>query len=86
MKGRDYRRAVRYHCQAGETALQRNAYQEAADHCQEGLDLLEQMPDTLERQQQELALQLLFSTVLTATGGFGAEGLVQNLSRARVLC
>lgn len=85
-EGRDYRRAVEYHCRAGETALRRSAYREAVTHCREGLDLLERLPDKPERQRQELALRLVLSSVLAPTQGFGAEELMQNLSRARELC
>jgi len=85
-EGRDYRRAVEYHCRAGETALRRSAYREAVTHCREGLDLLERVPDKSERQRQELALRMVLSSVLTPTQGFGAEELMQNLSRARELC
>jgi hypothetical protein len=77
---------VQYHGQAGETALRRNMYREVIEHCKKGLELLDQLPNTPEHQQQELALRMLLSTVLTMTRGFGAEGLVQNLTRARELC
>ncbi|MBI3797129.1 MAG: hypothetical protein HY268_09210, partial [Deltaproteobacteria bacterium] len=56
-EGRDYYRAVQYHCQAGEFTLRRSAYREAIDHCQQGLELLERWPDTPERQRQELTLK-----------------------------
>jgi len=85
-EGRDYYRAVQYHCQAGEFTLRRSAYREAIDHCQKGLELLERWPDTPERQRQELALRMTLYPALTATRGFGAEELVDNLSRARELC
>lgn len=85
-QGRDYRRAVLYHGQAGENAFHRSAYREVVDHCQEGLELLAWVLDTPARQRQELALRMILSSVLTATRGFGAEELVQDLSRARTLC
>jgi len=85
-EGRDYGRAVQYYSQAGETALRHSAYAEAITYCEEGLDLLERLPDTPERQRQELTLRMLLSSVLTATQGYGGDALVQNLSRARELC
>jgi hypothetical protein len=85
-EGRDYRRAVQYYCRAGETALRRSAYREVIDHCREGLKLLERLPDTSERQRQELALRMALYPALMATQGFGAAEVVDNLSRARELC
>ncbi|MBI3797379.1 MAG: AAA family ATPase [Deltaproteobacteria bacterium] len=84
--GPDYRRAVQYYGQVSEVALRRSAYREASDHCRKGLDLLERLPDTPERQRQELALRMILSVALTAIEGYEAEGLVRNLTRARDLC
>ncbi len=85
-EGRDYRRAVQYYCRAGETALRRSAYREVIDHCREGLMLLDRLPDTSERQRQELALRMTLHPALTVSQGFGAEEVVDNLSHARELC
>jgi tetratricopeptide (TPR) repeat protein len=84
-QAREYRKAVQYHGQAGENALERCAYGEAIAHCQQGLNLLERLPETPERQRQELALRTLLSPALTVSRGFMAEEL-QNLTRARALC
>jgi len=85
-EGRDYSRAVHYYTQASETALRRSAYREAREHCQKGLELLTRLPETRERQRQELALRMLLATAVTVTQGFMAEELLQNLTRARELC
>ena len=85
-QGREYGKAVQYHSQAGEVALRRNAYRETMTHCMAGLDLLVRLPDTSERQRQELALRMLLSGALTATRGYAAEELVQNLTCTRELC
>src|SRR4030095_2697857 len=55
-RGRETRRAVQYRWQAGRTALQRSAHQEAIVHLTKGLALLQTLPDTRERRQHELAL------------------------------
>jgi predicted ATPase len=68
-EARDYLRAVQYYCRAGETALRRSAYREVIDYCKEGLDLFERLPDTPERQRQELALRMTFHHAFTATWG-----------------
>ncbi len=85
-EGRNYQQAVRYRQQAGETALRRNAYQEAQQHLTQGVELLQTLPDTQERKQQELALRIPLNAVLLATHGLAATELEQNLQRARELC
>jgi predicted ATPase len=85
-RGRDVQRAVQYRQQAAAHTVQRSAYAEALAHCQEGLALLEGLPETARRQHQELALQTCFSTVLTATHGRASLELEQSLQRAQALC
>ena len=85
-RGRDVRRAVQYRQHAAAHALQRSAYTEALAHCQEGLALLEGLPETAQRQRQELALQTCFSTVLGATHGRASPELERSLRRAQALC
>ena len=53
--------------QAGENAIRRSAYQEAISLLTKGLELLKTLPDTPERTQQELALQIALGTPLIAT-------------------
>ena len=50
--------AIPYWQQAGQKASQRSAYAEAIGHLSRGLELLKTLPDTPERAQQELSLQL----------------------------
>jgi DNA-binding winged helix-turn-helix (wHTH) protein/predicted ATPase len=85
-RGRDVRRAVQYRQQAAERTVQQGAYAEALAHCQEGVTLLEQLPETAQRQRQELTLQICVSTVLTATHGRASPELEQSLQRAQALC
>jgi predicted ATPase len=85
-RGRDYERAARYRRQAGEHALRQHANREAADHATQALHLLGTLPDSPERIQQELALQIMLGTALTATHGFGAAEVARPYERARELC
>jgi DNA-binding winged helix-turn-helix (wHTH) protein len=85
-RGRDARRAVQYHGHAAAQALQRSGYPEALLHCQQGLAGLETWPETPERRQQELALRMCLSAVLTATQGHASPALEENLQRAQALC
>ena len=71
---------VEYHYQAAETpgaTPQCVSGYKVITHCQEGLALLERLPDTSERQRQELALRMILSATLAASRGFGMDELVQ---------
>jgi DNA-binding winged helix-turn-helix (wHTH) protein/tetratricopeptide (TPR) repeat protein len=85
-QGGDASRAALYHDQAGTNAFHHSAYREALDHCQAGLAILAQEPDTPTRQRQELVLRMLFAGVVSATQGFNAAELLENLCRAQELC
>src|SRR5262249_11834521 len=72
-RGRDYRRAIQYLQQAGENAVQRSANQEAISLLTKGLELLKTLPDTPERIQQELTLQLTLGASQVITKGYAAR-------------
>ena len=59
---------------------------EAISHLTKGLVLLKALPDTLDRAQQELALQLALSTSLMATKGYAAPEVENAYCRAQELC
>jgi predicted ATPase/DNA-binding winged helix-turn-helix (wHTH) protein len=84
--GRDFERAARYRRQASEHALQQHAYREAADHATRALDSLGTLPDSRERTQQELGLQVTLGAALTATQGYGAPEVARTYARAWKLC
>ena len=84
--GRDPQRAARYHGQAGETALRRNAYQEAMGHFTKGLTLLQMLPDTPERIHQEIQLHLSYATALIVTRGSATSEVEQAYAHAWRLC
>lgn len=85
-QGREYRRAIHYLQQAAQNALQRSAHVEAIQHLTKGLELLTTFPDTSERAQQELSLQLALGTSLQATKGWGSREAAEVYVRARTLC
>jgi predicted ATPase len=85
-RGWDVGRAALYRQQVVEQALSRSAYPEAQTHAQHGLALLETLPEATERTVLELALRTSLSVTWTATHGYDAPGLEQNLQRARALC
>jgi predicted ATPase len=79
-------RAIPYWQQAGERASQRSAYVEAINHLAKGLEVLKTRPDTPERTQRELDLQVILGPTLIATKGWGAPEVEQAYIRARGLC
>jgi predicted ATPase len=85
-RGQDTARAVRYIQQATDNALQRFAYQEAIDYLRHALTLLLALPETPERVQQELDVQLALGAALCITQGYAAPEVEQTYSRAQILC
>jgi DNA-binding winged helix-turn-helix (wHTH) protein/predicted ATPase len=85
-RARDTARAVRYLQQAADNVMQRNACQEASDYLRRGLALLTALPESPERVQQEIELQLMLGSALIATRGPAAPEVEQTYSRARTLC
>src|SRR5262249_9439100 len=78
--------AIPYWQQSGQRAAQRSAYAEAVAHLTRGLELLTALPDTPERTQQELTLQLSLGEALIATKGYAAPEAEKAYTRARELC
>jgi predicted ATPase len=71
---------------AGRAASQRSANVEAIAHLSKGLELLKTLPDTPERSQQELRLQIALGAVLMATKGYASPDARKAYARARELC
>ncbi len=71
---------------AGHHAARRAAHTEAIRHWTTALELLPMLPDTLERQQQELTLQLTLAASLQVTKGPSAPEVGSAYTRARELC
>src|SRR6185503_4339568 len=80
------KQAIPYWQQAGQKAAQRSANAEAIAHLTKGLELLKTLPDTPERTQQELALQLTLGVPLVVTKGWAAPEVEKVLTRTRELC
>jgi predicted ATPase len=84
-RGRDYKRAAKYLQRAADNAIRRYAYREAVGLARHGLEVLAMMPDSLERAEQELCLQLTLGVPLTATEGYGSANVGDAYRRAREL-
>jgi len=79
-------KAVEYLQLAGQQAVQRSAYAEAIGHLTTALELLKILPDTPERTQQELDLQVTLGPALVATKSYAAPEVERAYTRARELC
>ncbi|HYV04996.1 MAG TPA: AAA family ATPase, partial [Blastocatellia bacterium] len=66
----NYRRAVKYLQQAAENAMRRFAFRDAVGLARRGLELLERLPDSPERAQQELWLHIALGVPLIAIEGY----------------
>jgi predicted ATPase/DNA-binding SARP family transcriptional activator len=79
-------KAVDYLREAGERAVRMSAHEEAIAHFSRGLEVLETLPETPARDQQELALRVGLGVSLQATRGYGAPEVGRTYARAYELC
>jgi class 3 adenylate cyclase len=82
----DSQKALDYLQRAGHQAAQRSAYAGAIEHFTTALELLKALPDTRERDQQELVLQTAVAPLLMAINGYGAPEPEYAYDRAVELC
>jgi predicted ATPase len=86
VRGNAAPRAVHYLRLAGENALRLSAYQEALTHLQQGLAMLQTLPETPEHTEHELHLRLALGPAFMVTKGYVAPEVAANYARARALC
>jgi len=78
--------AIPYWQRAGQQAAQRSAHQEALGHLTKGVEVLQTLPDTPERTQQDLLLHVALGVSLMAVKGRAAPEVERVYTRARALC
>jgi predicted ATPase len=78
--------AVRYWQRAGQQAIEQSANLEAISHLTKGREVLQTLPETPERLQQELTFHIALGTPLVVTKGYGAAEVEQCYTRAWELC
>ncbi len=78
--------AIPYWYKAGEQARQRSANLEAIAHLTQALELLKMFPDSPEKIQQELLLQITLGPALMTVNGYAAPDVKNAYARARDLC
>jgi adenylate cyclase len=79
-------KAVEYLGRAGQQAFRRSAYAEAISSLSAAIDLIQRLPQSLERIQRELHLQLALGPALMTTKGWGAPETGRSYTRAQELC
>jgi DNA-binding winged helix-turn-helix (wHTH) protein/tetratricopeptide (TPR) repeat protein len=85
-QGANYEQAARYLQQAADNDIRRFAYQEAVALSRRGLELLARLPDSPQRVQQQLRLQLTLGVPLIAIKGYATADVGSVYMRARELC
>ena len=78
--------AVTYWQKAGRRAVERSAYVEAIAHLTTGLTVLQTLPETSARTQQELMLHVALGGSLAAIQGYATPEVARVYTRARELC
>ncbi len=78
--------AIGYWHQAGQRAIERSANSEAITHLTQGLELLGTLPDSRERAQWELKLNISLGVPLASIKGPRASDVGKAYTRARELC
>lgn len=79
-------KAVHYLHKAGNRAVRLSANDEAISHYNNALALLNTLPESPERDQLELTLQLALTVPIQASKGFACPEIKQAVTRARTLC
>jgi predicted ATPase len=78
--------AISYWLKAGRRAAERSANEEAVRHLKRGLKLLTTLPESTQRDQLELEIQLALATPLVARHGFSSPIIGAARDRAIALC
>lgn len=66
--------------------MQRSGYADAVSHLSAAIDLLQKLPDSPERIQRELLLQLAVGPALMAAKGYAAQEAERAFTHAQELC
>ncbi|MGC2199150.1 MAG: AAA family ATPase, partial [Stellaceae bacterium] len=80
-----FEKAVEYWCRAGRQSAARSGFIEAITQLRTGLRLIADLPDTRERKEQELELQVTLAGVLTVVKGYAHPEVAEASGRARDL-
>lgn len=84
--GRDYAKAALYFTHAARNAARLFAYPEAILLCEQGLRAVGLIPESRERDAQELGLLLILNLALMVTYGYAAKEVEESHRRSLELC
>ncbi len=79
-------KAIDYLQKAGEQAVSRYVNQEAIGFFKQALELIKLLPESKERIQKELQLELAIGSPIIATKGYAAKEVLEAYSHAQNLC
>ena len=85
-RGELWGKTVTYAREAGTKAFMRSANADAVAYFTRGLEVVETLPASAERERKELDLLLALGPALQSTKGFGAPEIEPVYTRARELC
>jgi DNA-binding winged helix-turn-helix (wHTH) protein/tetratricopeptide (TPR) repeat protein len=85
-RGSEYGRAIKYYKQAADNANRRYAEHEALELARRGLRLIDRVPNSPERTQQELGLKIALGIALKWTQGYGGAETEDVFAQAENLC
>jgi predicted ATPase len=80
-----FEKAVGYWCRAGRQSVAKSGFVEAIGQLRTGLRLIADLPDTRERKQQEVELQIALAGALTVIKGYAHPEVAEAFGRARNL-
>jgi DNA-binding SARP family transcriptional activator/predicted ATPase len=86
LAGEQWGKAVDYLYRSANKAIQRSAHQQAIQFLNKGLEVIELLPDSLERLRQELAYRKAMGVTMMAAKGWAAKEVLDAYTRARMLC
>jgi predicted ATPase len=78
--------ALHYWHLAGDSALERCAYNEAISHLTRGLELVHGLPETPERYQHEIKMHVSLGVSLQSLKGYSSPEVEASYARAYALC
>ncbi|MGH7924868.1 MAG: AAA family ATPase [Candidatus Binatus sp.] len=79
-------KAVEYLTRAAEQASIRSAYNDAIRYAREALVRIGEMPESRERDQRELKIQMMLGPLIVSTLGLSSPEIAGNIARAQELC
>src|SRR5262249_31624497 len=79
------KRAIAYLRKSGQRSIERSANAEAIGHVTSAIELLQSLPNGVERKQTRLDLQVMMAQAMIASHGYAAPNTRQSLMQAREL-